>query len=457
MYVFSMAGLKQNTSQKAGQTLGATQFLLSYVNILQMNNSELVDFIIEQGENNPLIEIEHQNFSKNKGADANNYISAKTNKKSDEAEYDVIGNLEDTLESFYQHILKQIETDGFSNTEKLIAVNILELTDESGYLVSSTQDIAINLQLSEKAVEAVLLKMQKFEPSGVFARSLSECLIIQLKDLNLLDKNLQKIVENLNLILNGGIEKLAKTCDITTQKLSEYLKVIKRLNPKPALIFKRDGQNHLYYDVIVENNQDEWIIKLNSESLPKILVNHEYSAQIKKNKLSQKYEIKYLNTQLSQANNLLQALQQRAETMLKVATEIVNLQKDFFEKGLYFFKPLIIKDVAEKIGYHESTVSRAIKNKFMKTPKGVFELKYFFSSKIGENEEEEMSSTVIKQHIKDLVENEKVAKKILSDDDLSERLKDYGINIARRTVAKYREAIKIPSSADRKRLQKSGL
>lgn len=447
-----MSQIKQNSSANQSQSQKLSSFMLFYLDILQMNNQELVDYISDEAEKNPIIEVENLNILKSKNYEPLS-LSAKT--KKDDKDYDYIGSLEDTDESFYHYIIKQVDALDFSPTQKLVAINILELTDESGYLVESIEDIAKKLLVNLSVAKDVLEKMQKFEPSGVFARSLSECLKIQLKDLNLLDEKFEKILDNLNLILNGGIVKLAKVVGIELSKIQDYLKIIKRLNPKPANIFKKDSSNFLYYDVLVENDNGNFIIKLNSDVLPKILINNEYSSKIKVSK--DKTEVKYLNKSLNQANQFIQALNQRAETLLKVSTQVVNMQKDFFEKGLYFFKPLLIKDIAEKVGYHESTVSRSIKNKYMKTPRGVFELKYFFSSKLGENESDEIASKVVRKHIKDLIEKEKANNLVLSDDEISEKLKDYGINIARRTVAKYREIEKIPSSADRKRLLKSGM
>ena len=292
--------------------------------------------------------------------------------------------------------------------------------------------------------------MQDFEPSGIFARSLAECLKIQLKDMDRLDPVAEKVLNNLPLLGEKKFAELKKICRIDDEDLASVLADIKALNPKPAARYHHDLTAYIIPDVFVRRKKDgSYLVELNNMSLPRVLINQQYYSEIK-NK-GNKEERRYLKQQLGSAGFLVRALRQRAETILRVSEEIVKNQYDFFEKGIDFLRPMQLKNIAEQIEMHESTVSRVTTNKYMHTPLGLFELKYFFTNAAGSYIGDEGTSTLtIKHKIKKMIEEEK-ADNILSDDKIVALLEQSGIKIARRTVAKYRDQLGIASSAARKK------
>jgi RNA polymerase sigma-54 factor len=372
-----------------------------------------------------------------------------------------------------EHLLDQITLDFESAIEKLIAANIVDMLDANGFLSSETlaeelENLSIQLNTDKKTIDAVLKKLKTLDPIGVFARNLKECLKIQLAEQDRLDETIDKYIDNLELAAKGEIAKLKKICNCDEAELAEIIKEIKQLNPRPAANFIHENVQTKITDIFLrrekdknsENNFDsggKWIIELNNEALPKVLLNKNYYKEVKK-KTKDDAQKKYLSENYASANWLLRSLNQRAETTLRVATQLVEEQMDFFDKGINFLKPLKMRDIAEKLSIHESTVGRVVNGKFMATPRGVFELKYFFTSSVSStpsgsfagDRDDDVSSLTVKNYIKELVENENKSE-ILSDETIAEILQKRGINVARRTVAKYREAIGIPTSADRKR------
>ena len=300
-------------------------------------------------------------------------------------------------------------------------------------------------------VEAVLTCVQAFEPTGVFARSLAECLRLQLDERGWLDGAMLKLLQNLDLVGRRDWSALIRPCGVDGERLQGMVGQIRALNPKPALAFDYVVAQPMIPDVIMRQQPGGgWIVELNSETLPRVLVNNQYYARVSRN-ISRREEKQYVNECLQSANWLVKSLHQRATTILKVATEIVRQQQDFFVSGVESLKPMVLRDIADAIGMHESTVSRVTSNKFMATPRGIFELKYFFTHAVGGSAGGDAhSAESVRWRIKKLIDAEP-PNAVLSDDSLAEALQKEGIDVARRTVAKYREAMGYSSSVQRRR------
>ena len=292
--------------------------------------------------------------------------------------------------------------------------------------------------------------MQRFDPIGIMARSLRECLAIQLREKNRLDPAMATLLEHLHLIPERNLKGLADKCKVDIADVVDMITEIKALNPKPALAYDHSPDQHVVPEVLMRaGGGGAWIVELNSETLPRLLVSRRYHTEVKAG--GNQKDKEYLSERLAAASWLVKALDQRANTILKVAAEIVRQQGPFFTHGVSRLKPLVLRDIATAIGMHESTVSRVTTNKFIQTPRGVFELKYFFSASIaGTFSGSTFSAEAIRHHIKGLVDKEN-PKEILSDDTLVAKLQEAGIEIARRTVAKYRDQLHIPSSVQRRR------
>ena len=295
--------------------------------------------------------------------------------------------------------------------------------------------------------------MQCFEPNGVFARNLKECLKIQLINENKLDSKKEIIIENIDLLGSGNIKGLQKLTGLKEEKLKDEIRLIRALNPKPGSKYSTDNDNIFHPDVIVTKNNSDWAVELNHGTLPKININEDYVKEIERLQCGES-DKKFINESLNSARWLLKAIQQRNVTTLKISSEIVNQQKEFFEKGKKYLKPMVLKDVAKKINMHESTVSRVTSDKLMLTPRGVFEMKLFFSASISSTKKGEThSAESVRESLKKLISSEPVNNP-LSDEMLVEKLQDEGIDLARRTVAKYRELLNIPSSSVRRKIMK---
>ncbi|MBD8892436.1 RNA polymerase factor sigma-54 [Roseibium litorale] len=335
--------------------------------------------------------------------------------------------------------------------DKLVALHLINSLDENGYLYLDLEEAAEQLGTELERIESVLAVLQTFEPSGVFARSLSECLKLQLIDRNRFDPAMEKLLENIELLARHDYAALKRVCGVDDEDLSEMISEIKALDPKPGSGFGGNPVQTLVPDVLVRKAPDgSWTVELNSDTLPKVLVNQTYYSRITKTARNAA-EKEYLTDCLQTANWLVKSLDQRARTILKVATEIVRQQDGFLTYGIEHLRPLNLKTIAEAIGMHESTISRVTSNKYMATQRGIFELKYFFSSAISATEGNDAHSAESVRHkLRQLIDAE-TPDDILSDDTLVKILKDEGVDIARRTVAKYREAMKIPSSVQRRR------
>jgi RNA polymerase sigma-54 factor len=298
-------------------------------------------------------------------------------------------------------------------------------------------------------VEATLKLMQDFDPPGIMARNLAECLALQLADRDRLDPAMRALIDNLPLLASRDAPALMKLCGVDAEDLAGMVAEIKALNPKPGLAFDQVEAEPVIPDVLVRPQAGGFAIELNSDTLPRVLVNNRYYAEVL-GSAKRKSDKDYLTDRYQQANWLVKALHQRATTILKVATEIVRQQEGFFRHGVQHLRPLVLRDIALAIEMHESTVSRVTSNKYMATPRGIYELKYFFTSSIAATGGgEALSAEAVRFRIKALIEAETAS--VLSDDRIVEILLAEGVDIARRTVAKYREAMRIPSSVQRRR------
>ncbi len=339
---------------------------------------------------------------------------------------------------------------------RMIGQYLIDLVDEAGYLTGDLASVAEKLGAPMPEVEAVLAIVQGFDPAGVCARNLTECLALQLKERDRYDPAMQALVGRLDLLAKRDLAALRRVCGVGDEDLTEMIAEIRALNPKPGLAFGSAPVQPIVPDVFVRSGPDGgFIVELNSDTLPKVLVNQRYHAQLAKNPANAS-EKSYLAENLQSATWLMRALDQRAKTILKVSTEIVKQQDAFFIRGVQHLRPLNLKTIADAISMHESTVSRVTANKYMATNRGIFELKYFFTSAIAASDGGEAhSAEAVRHRIRLLIDAESPGD-VLSDDTIVERLREAGIDIARRTVAKYREAMRIPSSVQRRRDKQAG-
>ncbi|MEK9723506.1 MAG: RNA polymerase factor sigma-54 [Rhodospirillaceae bacterium] len=363
-------------------------------------------------------------------------------------------DLEQTLSdlpSLREHLTDQLAMEGFDATRRMIGLYLIEQLDEAGYLDADLDEAAAALGCEPALVAQVLERLQDFDPPGIFAQSLRECLALQLKDRDRLDPCMATFLDNLDLVAAREMKKLEAVCGCDAEDLAEMIDEVRSLNPKPALAFDRDVSQLVTPDVLMRPAPGGgWILELNSATLPRVLVNNHYHTRVRKEART-KEERHYIAEQFQTANWLVKALHQRATTIMKVATELVRQQEKFFTHGVQYLKPLVLRDIAEAIEMHESTVSRVTSNKYMATPRGIFELKYFFTPAIASTGGGDAhSAEAVRHRIKQLIDAES-PRKILSDDKIVALLQADGIDIARRTVAKYRESMRIPSSVQRRR------
>lgn len=511
---------------KQTQSLVMTPQLQQAIALLQMNNVELNEFVLSALESNPLLQrADEDDFEQGDDTPriaeddfhhASNYTAPDERKKAipergaadasihDEYErqfddhqhdgggdqgagtdfttvgrggYDSDGaetaweqQLSDAAPSLYEHLTRQIQLEFASPQDQIIALALVENLDEAGYFRGNIKKIAEQFTADIEDVELVLSRCQQMEPAGLFALNLAQCLELQLKDQGLLTPEFRVFLANLDLMRQHDYRKLQQKCRVTEDEFRRMLVQLKRLDPKPALRFTHDVVQTLIPDVTMKRNRNPqqpgtWIVELNPDALPKVLVNQRYAAIVQQKGASKKKDndkdkddetasdtqTEYLIDKLQAAQFLVKALDQRAQSILKIAAEIVRQQESFFAYGVAYLKPLVLRDVAAAVDVHESTVSRVTTQKYIETPRGVFELKYFFSSHVGGGAGAmEHTAHAVKARIKQLIDAED-PKKILSDDDLVALLKLEDIPIARRTVTKYREALGIGSSVVRRR------
>lgn len=501
-----MSKISQTLDLRQSQQLVMTPQLQQAIKLLQLNNMELAEFIEEEIAQNPLLEkadnSEEQtseNHTENHAEDTAENAQENENQSDDvQAEFDeawagnetansadaqsndfdtgsqmaTIGaggntsfdNNETSFENqmsehltLREHLNRQLSVQCSDSRDHMIGLLLIDQLDETGYLRSDTEELADKLGCSRERLEKVLDILKSFDPAGVFAKDLNECLALQLKEQGRYDAPMQKLIENLDMLGNHDMQGLAEKCGVNPTYLADMVAEIKELNPKPAGSFDHVIVQTAIPDVVMKklpkNLGGGWKIELNTETLPRVLVNQEYYTQVS-SKAKSKADREYIVSQLGNANWLVKAMDQRAQTILKVASEIVEQQDAFFYYGIEFLKPLTLKDIAEEIDMHESTVSRVTTNKYIGTPRGIFELKYFFTTALTSSDGTAHSSESIKARIKTLIDEED-PKKVLSDDKLVNILQEEGIDIARRTVAKYREAMHIPSSVQRRKQKKN--
>ncbi|WP_036284572.1 RNA polymerase factor sigma-54 [Methylocystis sp. ATCC 49242] len=352
--------------------------------------------------------------------------------------------------SLHEHLAEQLALALPDPRQRIIGQAIIDGIDETGYLRESLADITERLEADPAEAEAILATIQSFEPSGVGARDLAECLAIQLKERDRYDPAMQIFVANLPLVARRDFAQLAKLCGVDAEDIADMAAELRRLDPKPGRAFGDAPIQPLVADVIVRAASDgSWLVELNSDALPRVLVNHSYAAKVSAG--ARDGDKTFISNCLQNANWLTKSLEQRSRTILKVASEIVRLQDAFLDKGVEHLRPLNLRTIADAIGMHESTVSRVTSNKYMMTPRGIFELKYFFSASIATTSGGEAhSAESVRFRIKQMIDRES-ADDVLSDDAIVARLKAIDIDIARRTVAKYRDSLRIPSSVDRRR------
>ena len=360
-----------------------------------------------------------------------------------------------------EHILAQVNLLHFSTVDRLIAYCVVDCLDEKGFLDAEIEEIieAAQYLLSEAGLEeeiesdevmVVLKHIQRLDPVGVGSKNLAECLKVQLDVLDVftpLRNEALNLLKYYELLVSNDLNKLLKYTNLTMLQVKEAIELLKTLKPYPGLDFEAQDSDYQVPDVVVTKKDQSWQVQLNPDIMPKLRINSFYSNMIRR--ADQSDGNMYLRNQMLEAKNFIKSIDERHKTLLKVATCIVEHQRNFFEIGPEGMKPLVLRDVAEEVELHESTVSRVTTNKYLLTPRGLFELKYFFSSHVGTTSGGECSSTAIRARIKKMISAEN-PRKPLSDNIIANMLKDEGIDVARRTVAKYRESLHIPSSSERK-------
>jgi RNA polymerase sigma-54 factor len=472
--------LSQRLDLRQTQALVMTPQLQQAIKLLQLSNLELSTFIEGELEQNPLLE---RDDTPAEGADETppaadaestedialwqaeagaegegnlDFAGDPAAWQSRSAPSTAVGGdlpgLEQTLSrppTLREHLLAQLSVDLSEPADRVIGAHLIDMVDDAGYLQGELVDVAERLNCPLARVEATLTLLQRFDPPGIFARNLAECLALQLKDRDRFDPAMQTLIDHLPLLANRDAPALMWLCGVDAEDLVEMVAELKALNPKPGLAFDPGSAEPVVPDVLVRRQAGAWTIELNSETLPRVLVNNRYYSEVSGAARS-KADKDYLTERYQQANWLVKALHQRATTILKVATEIVRQQEGFFRHGVQHLRPLVLRDIAEAIEMHESTVSRVTSNKYMATPRGIYELKYFFTSAIAAaSGGEAISAEAVRFRIKALIDGE--ADNVLSDDRIVAILLKDGVDIARRTVAKYREAMRIPSSVQRRR------
>ncbi|RVM01774.1 RNA polymerase factor sigma-54 [Sinorhizobium meliloti] len=488
---------------KQSQSLTMSRQLIQSIELLQMNHLELSHFIAQEVEGNPLLEVQsadeaaaadHEEASPHPaeagsefddglvdsallrdgerlsdGLDAdfaNVFPDDTAPQRADAPELlgqwksmPGAGNGEDyNLEDFVAYrktpretLSEQLPFALGAASDRLIAQDLIDQLDDAGYLHTDLAETAARLGVAVEDVERVLHVLQQFDPPGIFARTLSECLAIQLRARNRFDPAMEALVANLDLLGRRDFASLKKICGVDEEDLIDMLAEIRKLDPKPGTCFEPRFSETITPDVVVRAAPDgDWSVELNSDALPRVLVKRDYFAELSRS-CGKNSERTFLNECLQSADWLTDSLKERTKTIVKVTAEIVRQQDAFLAHGVGHLRPLNLKTVADKINMHESTVSRVTSNKYMLTPRGVFGLKYFFTASIGSADDGDAHSAESVRHRIRMMIDQESAEAVLSDDAIVDRLKKEGVKIARRTVAKYREAMNIPSSVPRRR------
>jgi RNA polymerase sigma-54 factor len=483
---------------RQGQALVMTPQLQQAIKLLQLSNVELQEFVEGELERNPLLEREEGSAETKKSDDggdaqalefdsgmapteaaldvsvadiapdlsANELAEAGAaplqdwSKASSGKSFDDLPGIEETLASdktLAEHLDAQLTEAGLSPVERMIGGVLIDAVDDWGYMRADVLEIAQRIGANDADVLHVLHVMQGFEPTGVMARDIPECLALQLKERGRYDPAMETLVSNLDLLAKGHFDRLMTLCEVDRDDLSDMIAEVRALTPKPGAGFGGGVVQSVAPDVYVRQTPDGmWLVELNTDTMPRVLMNQRYYATVSKT-AKREEDKQFLTECAANASWLVKSLDQRARTILKVAREIVRQQDGFFAHGVAHLRPLNLKTVAAAIEMHESTVSRVTSNKYLSCARGVFELKYFFTASINAADGgESHSAEAVRYQIKGLIDGEGPAE-ILSDDRIVEILREKGIDIARRTVAKYRESLRIPSSVERKRKLAHGL
>jgi len=489
-----MSNISQRLDFRQSQNLVMTPQLQQAIKLLQLNNAELAEFVEGELAQNPLLEKADGDENGAPEPSMDEPSAPATEKDDMQSEFDEgwTGNeahqaepadfdagsrmadmgaggsrsFDDMDENFEnsmtrtvtlrEHLLEQLHMTFDDPRDRMIGAVIIDMVDEGGYVRQDHDELIERLNCTPERLDNILSRMKRFDPGGIFAHDLKECLALQLEDEGKLDAPMRILLDNLDLLAAHNNKALAQKCAVNETYLQDMIADIRALNPKPASKFDHLVVQTIVPDVLMKrlpkNLGGGWRVELNNDTLPKVLVNQEYYTKVA-SKATDRKDKDYLNQQLNSASWLVKALDQRAKTILKVASEIVEAQDGFFLYGIEYLRPLTLRDIAEKIDMHESTVSRVTTNKYIGTPRGMFELKYFFSTALGEGDNAH-SSEAVKAKIKAMVDAES-PDNVLSDDAIVEALQKNGIDIARRTVAKYREAMNIASSVQRRRQNKN--
>ena len=469
--------------QRQGLTLTAQ--VQQAIKLLQMTNLEVNEYIDENFAVNPFVELTDA-ISRDKVSDTANTKSdasstaqsleeapfgsekqktkteienqfetgdsfkTKSTVSKEQTDFDPIQLIKSHDKSLYVHCGDYIERLSLTLKERLVAYKFLEELEPTGWISTTVKDVGDQTSVDTHIVESVLETLQMIEPAGLFSRTLAECLKLQAEDAVLLDDTLESILDNLHLLGGGKFDLLKRRCGCSDEELSKKLKIIKSFNPKPGLQFSSETINIREPDLKITKNDDGWLVTLNKSTLPSVLIDKTYAKTVRKTKMDTEQK-EFIKEKIAEANWLKNALQKRNDTMLRVGAEIAKRQTEFLEKGPNYLQPMILRDVAEAVELHESTISRVTTGSLMETPQGTLELKSFFSVGLQLNDDQSsQSSAAVKFRIKKLIETEK-SQNPISDDEIVETLKAGGINVARRTVAKYRKVQNIPASFMRKR------
>ena len=449
--------LKFSLQQEQTQKLIITPELRQALAILQLNNLELTAYIEQAVLDNPLLEMQSHGNKTSSGTisyaeyNNNSYYSSSRNHTANNDTAN-IPSARINIPTLYEHLQTQIYTiDKLS--DKKIANFIIGNIDETGYLRMSINEIADNLKVDKAQVEIVLKQIQSLDPPGIAARTLQECLLIQLKHLGLHSKILEALItDHLDDIAHGKLHMLAQQFTLTAAQLQQQLDIIKSLNPKPGSYFptEEDASIYIIPDMSIVNDNGTFILVLNDQHVPKPIINNTYASILTKSSSDYDAAKQFVEARLTAANWLINSVEQRRMTLIKIMNHLIKHQHDFLKNGLQYLKPLTLKMIATEIDMHESTVSRAITNKYVQTPQGVYPVKFFFSSGVETTEGDTMSSAYIKQLLVDTINNEDKHKP-LSDQKLADIFAKQGIEISRRTIAKYRDELQIPNTVQRKR------
>jgi RNA polymerase sigma-54 factor len=481
---------------RQGQGLVITPQLQQAIKLLQLSNLELEAYVDTELERNPLLQREEREAEPEPAAESSAASETSTDQVSDStaaAEMDAraeevspgeqatgdgeaadvgggvdwsragrgggfdgeLDGLEGALtraKTLSEHLCDQVAVAGLAGPEGAAALVLIDAVDEGGYLRADLAETAERLGCDQAMLEGVLRVLQGFEPTGVFARDVRECLTLQLKDKNRFDPAMAALLDNLDVLARRDLPALRRLCGVDDEDLKEMIAELRALTPRPGASFGGEPTPPVVPDVFIREGQGGlWIVELNSDTLPRLLVDQRYHARVSAGARTDQ-EKTFVSDCLASANWLMKSLDQRAKTILKVASEIVRQQDGFLAYGVEHLRPLNLKTVADAIGMHESTVSRVTSSKYVATPRGVFEMKFFFTSAIASSAGGEAHSAESVRHkIRQLIEAERREEDVHSDDRIVEILKEAGVDIARRTVAKYREALRIPSSVERRR------